>query len=301
MYLQVSGVKGALRCITYQAGHIWPYKFVLHLLNRSVEQGAKLYTHNPVQSVSSERDSSGRWTVNTPRGTVKARFVVFASNAYTSAISPMYRDKIIPVRGVCCRIVPTRPVKRLTQTYSLEWSGREHDYLIPREDGSIIVGGGWVKYHQNEDNWYNIVNDGQMIESAREYFNGYMQRNFHGWEQSGAYVDKIWTGSKTIALQSRKRNANVSCLVMGYSADSLPHVGQVPGRPGQFIVAGFSGHGMPQAFLSGKGVAAMVTEGIPFSESGIPSLFETTQARLESTRNDILSQSGKWNRATANL
>lgn len=75
---------------------------------------------------------------------------------------------------------------------------------------------------------------------------------------------------------------------MGYSTDSLPHVGQVPGRPGQFIVAGFTGHGMPQAYLSGKGVAAMVSEGIPFAESGIPRLFETTQARVEDTRNDIL-------------
>ena len=77
---------------------------------------------------------------------------------------------------------------------------------------------------------------------------------------------------------------------MGYSADSLPHVGQVPGRPGQFIIAGFTGHGMPQAYLSGKSVAAMVTDGIPFAKSGIPRLFETTQARLEHTRNDILKK-----------
>ena len=75
---------------------------------------------------------------------------------------------------------------------------------------------------------------------------------------------------------------------MGYSTDSLPHIGQVPGRPGQFIIAGFTGHGMPQAYLSGKGVASMVLEGIPFAESGIPRLFETTQARVENTRNDIL-------------
>lgn len=75
---------------------------------------------------------------------------------------------------------------------------------------------------------------------------------------------------------------------MGYSTDSLPHIGQVPGRPGQFIIAGFTGHGMPQAYLSGKGIAAMVLEGIPFADSGIPRLFETTQARVDHTRNDIL-------------
>ncbi|KFY51597.1 hypothetical protein V497_09001 [Pseudogymnoascus sp. VKM F-4516 (FW-969)] len=263
-------VKGAQGCFTYEAGHIWPYKLVLHLLGRCVDRGANLYTHTPVQSVSSESDDSGRWTVTTPRGSIKTHHVVYASNAYTPAILPMYSGKIVPVRGVCCRIVPTRSVKKLTETYTLRWAEGEFDYLIPREDGSIIVGGAWTRYYQDKKNWYNVVNDDEIIEPAREYFDQYMQRNFHGWEQSGAYVDQIWTG------------------IMGYSADSLPHIGQVPGRPGQFIIAGFTGHGMPQAYLSGKGVAAMVSEGIPFAESGIPRLFETTLARVEHARNDIL-------------
>lgn len=189
-------MKGAHGCLSYEAGHIWPYKLVLHILNRCVDQGAKLYTHTPAQFISSERDAFGQWTVNTPRGSIKTPHVVFASNAYTSAILPMYSGKIVPVRGVCCKIVPTRPVKRLTETYTLRWSGREFDYLIPREDGSIIVGGAWSKYYQDTRNWYNVANDGEMIEPAKEYFHHYMQRHFHGWEQSGAYVDQIWTGSK---------------------------------------------------------------------------------------------------------
>lgn len=138
------------------------------------------------------------WTVKTPRGSIKARQVVFASNAYTSAILPMYSGKIVPVRGACCRIVPTGPAKKLTQTYTLRWSSSEFDYLVPREDGSIIVGGGWSKYHQDKGDWFNVTNDGEMIKIARKYFDGYMQRHFHGWENSGAYVEQIWTGSKSI-------------------------------------------------------------------------------------------------------
>jgi glycine/D-amino acid oxidase-like deaminating enzyme len=88
---------------------------------------------------------------------------------------------------------------------------------------------------------------------------------------------------------------------MGYSADSLPHIGQVPGKPGQFIIAGFTGHGMPQAWLSGKGIAAMVAEGIPFAKSGIPRIFETTQARLEKNRNDILEMMGEVTKPSARL
>jgi hypothetical protein len=86
-------------------------------------------------------------------------------------------------------------VKRLTETYTLRWSWSEFDYLIPREDGSVIVGGAWSKYYRDTGTWYNNAKDNEMIEPAKEYFEGYMQRNFHGWENSGAYVDQIWTGS----------------------------------------------------------------------------------------------------------
>jgi hypothetical protein len=88
---------------------------------------------------------------------------------------------------------------------------------------------------------------------------------------------------------------------MGYSADSLPHIGQVPGKPGQFIMAGFTGHGMPQAWLSGKGIAEMVSKGVPFTQSGIPRIFETTHARLENDRNDILETKGEINKPIARL
>jgi hypothetical protein len=36
---------------------------------------------------------------------------------------------------------------------------------------------------------------------------------------------------------------------MGYTSDLLPHLGQVLGKKGQFIAAGFNGHGMPIIFL----------------------------------------------------
>lgn len=75
---------------------------------------------------------------------------------------------------------------------------------------------------------------------------------------------------------------------MGYSSDGLPHVGVVPGRQNQFIIAGFSGHGMPQIFLSAKGVASMVMEQLGFETTGIPKCYQATQERLDSPRNSIL-------------
>jgi len=75
---------------------------------------------------------------------------------------------------------------------------------------------------------------------------------------------------------------------MGYSSDFMPHIGEVPGAPGQFIIAAFSGHGMPQILLSSKAVGAMVRDGIPFEETGLPSVFKTTEARVKNKDNPLV-------------
>lgn len=75
---------------------------------------------------------------------------------------------------------------------------------------------------------------------------------------------------------------------MGYTTDGFPHVGPVPGKTGQFICAGFSGHGMPQIFLSAKAVASMLVDDINVEEADLPRLYRTSLERLESTTNVIL-------------
>lgn len=74
---------------------------------------------------------------------------------------------------------------------------------------------------------------------------------------------------------------------MGYDSDSLLHVGEVPGRRGCYIAAGWEGHGMPVIWLAMKGIALMVSKGVGFGESGIPKLYKTTSERLESKRDDL--------------
>lgn len=75
---------------------------------------------------------------------------------------------------------------------------------------------------------------------------------------------------------------------MGYSSDHLPHVGNVPQRKNQFIIAGFTGHGMPQIFLTAKGLATIVVDGVDFKDSGIPRIYQTSKERLSSQRSKPL-------------
>lgn len=76
--------------------------------------------------------------------------------------------------------------------------------------------------------------------------------------------------------------------VMGYTTDFLPHIGPIPGKPGQIVIAGFNGHGMPQIFLSALWIAQMIVEGTEYGNTGLPRLFEVTLERLQSKENRIL-------------
>lgn len=70
---------------------------------------------------------------------------------------------------------------------------------------------------------------------------------------------------------------------MGYSHDSSPHVGQIPVKPGQYICAGFNGHGMPVIFLAAKGLAQML-HGQEFAQVNLPRIFQTTTDRLQAAQ-----------------
>ncbi|KAL2209864.1 FAD dependent oxidoreductase [Sarocladium strictum] len=264
---QLSGVKGAKGMFSYTAGHVWPYKLIHNLFASAISKGVHLHTHTPASSISQNTD--GTWTVYTSHGTTRAKKVIVVANAYTSSLLPEYKDKIIPYRGVVAHIKTPGPAPFLPNTYSLRFADWDFDYLIPRPDGSIIVGGARQAYLRDEKEWYGNTDDSTVIESTRKYFDGYMQRHFLGWEKSGAYTADLWTG------------------IMGYSADRLPRVGAVPGRDGVFIMGGFTGHGMPQVFLCAKGIADMVLGDVEFRHSGVPRLFEETEARLSDNRNAV--------------
>ncbi|TEY38116.1 hypothetical protein BOTCAL_0497g00060 [Botryotinia calthae] len=270
----ISGVKGAKACSTYSAATLSPYKLVTSLLASALATGSvNLQTNTPVISI--KQSAHGDHLVETPRGIVRTRKVVYANNAYASGLLPEYAKNIIPCKGICCHITVLKgSTAPLTEnSYIVRTEEGILDYLVSRPDGSIIVGGASATFHSHKDQWYNNVDDGKLIEAnmKERYYENFMQRTFHGWENSDAKIESIWTG------------------VMGYSFDSNPHIGLVPQRSGQFIIAGFNGHGMPVIWLAAKGLAEMLRTGNSFEEVRVPmplpSLFKTTQDRIDRAQN----------------
>ncbi|KAH6663952.1 FAD dependent oxidoreductase-domain-containing protein [Plectosphaerella plurivora] len=272
---RISGVKGAQCCFTYTAAHLFPAKLVRGLLAGLLAKGLNVQANTPVKSIIPSPDAAkGRWIVTTDRGSIIADKVVFATNGYTSAILPEYVDRIVPIRGVCSHIVSPKgkDSPHLVNTYSIRFNSIDNDYLIPRADGSIIVGGARQRFWRQRDLWFDNVRDDELVESAVPYFDGYMQRHFRGWEDSAAKTAQVWTG------------------IMGYSSDFMPHLGNVPGKPGQYIIAGFTGHGMPEILLSSKAVAELIRDGTPIAQSGVPEMFETSEARITATGSPMEEQ-----------
>jgi glycine/D-amino acid oxidase-like deaminating enzyme len=266
---RVSGVKGAKAAFSFTAAHLFPRRMVMQLLERLVGRGLKVYAHTPVLELSKKRDEGGYYVARTPKGSIRARKMIVCTNGYTESILPEYKGKITPVRGVCCHIATPKGVKapHLPSTYSLRHGPQNFDYLIPRSDGSIIVGGARKAFWHDHKSWWGNTNDSELVQGGKEYFDGYMQRYFHGWEDSGAKIEHIWSG------------------IMGYSSDLVPHLGEVPDREGVFVCASFSGHGMPQIWGATEGVSKMCVEGLSYGETGLPALYRTSRERLEREEN----------------
>lgn len=66
-----------------------------HVAGMAIDLGMNLQTWTPALGVESAKD--GSWIVRTPRGKIITPSVVYASNAYTSAILPELTGLVAPI------------------------------------------------------------------------------------------------------------------------------------------------------------------------------------------------------------
>lgn len=267
---QVTSIKGAKSAESVPCCSLWPYKFVTQLLERLVSRHPEqlnVQTNTPVEGITVLADGSN--AIITPRGVLEAKKLVFATNAYTAGLLPQFRDVIVPIRGMASHIVPKVPIHpHLSHTYNITFaSGQSADYLNPRPDGSIVVGGGGSMFRNDRPSWFGNYDDSIRFDGeVEEYWEGYMQRSFLGWDGSEAEVEQVWTG------------------IMGNTPDGWPHIGRIPGQRAQWILAGFNGGGMSFIPTTAKAIAKMVMEDSDFGEVKgefrMPDIFATSTERL---------------------
>ncbi|MBD1999308.1 FAD-binding oxidoreductase [Leptolyngbya sp. FACHB-541] len=207
---------------------VWAAKLVVAIARAAMQNGANILTGTQVEAVEQSRNGL---IVHTPRGEIRAKFVVHATNAYARHLRPVLRDLIVPVRG---QVIVTAPVPPL---WNFDWiTNHGYEYCLQRPDGRIVLGG--MRWRSPSHEW-NIEDDSQVEPSVSAGLRAFLPDHFEALRN--VQVQGEWTG------------------IMGFSPDDNPLVGELPGYPAEYIIAGYTGHGMPIAFGAGRAIAQMIT------------------------------------------
>ncbi|KAF8999557.1 FAD dependent oxidoreductase [Hymenopellis radicata] len=251
--------------IKTNGGAIHPYRLVTGILARLLKSypSFKLYTHTPCTNIEC---SAGLYTVVTIRGTITAKHIVHASNAWTSHLVKPMRRKIVPLRG---HMTAQRPGTGLGHVLTRDNTSHstatqdKWDYLTqqPQTPSSSFgktpqaefMFGAGVAAEVGGSAFFDAIGCAYLGGALATYFGEHWGGESTEDEQDSQFeagrVKKAWSG------------------ILGISADMMPWVGKLPskisGRPtfkdhAEWIVAGFTGEGMTHAWISGKALASMI-------------------------------------------
>ncbi|EGR44571.1 uncharacterized protein TRIREDRAFT_70092 [Trichoderma reesei QM6a] len=253
--------------ISYQAGALWPYRLVTSLWHdlKTKYPSLTISTHTPVSSITPNASPTHPYTIHSPRGKIRTRHVLHATNAYTGHLVPALRGCLTGVLGHMTAQKPGKdfsPVCHGGRSWSVMY-GTGFDYVTQRPDGEdgqpgeLMLGGGLFRSKEDGLDQVGVWDDGRVDAFPLMHLRGSMAAIFEPrWGAEGK-LEGAWSG------------------IMGFTGDMLPFVGGLPvgvgnGRRmrenvggvgdgfGEWIAAGFSGEGMVWAWLSGVAVGIMM-------------------------------------------
>ncbi|KAJ7828063.1 DAO-domain-containing protein [Mycena olivaceomarginata] len=271
---KLSRLKGAQALWAWKASTFYPWKLVAHLTRKCLAKGLNLQTWTPVTSVTASPETPVFWDVNTARGSISTPTVVYATNAYTSAILPDFAKYIQPTAHMCNKVVPPRAfagTKALQNSYGVLAPGGLYS-INPRSNADGIVLFGGSNPNQSQLKAYLNADPNRLFDDSLSNFKpvtdaveDLTSTVFEAWKDGlpapGVGTEYAWSG------------------IIGLSADSLPFIGKVPELPGQWICAGFHGHGMAHIFTCAPGLVTLM-QGGTWADTGLPECLELTPERL---------------------
>lgn len=263
-----------------KAGALWPYRMCTEIfadLLKKYPDRLAIETHTPATSVDDDPSSSTRrYTITTPRGSIKADRVVYCTNGYTGHLLPLLRGKIHPCRGH----MTTQAVPEHFPSHGgyRSWSLMQPQRLDP-DTGSFHFGLYYLQQNaKTKDLFVGVENqtleeflssdDSFVSEASMNDLPNFLPRMFKAVSGDGEKpkLKAIWSG------------------VMGLTVDGLPLVGQLPSNATgrevaqEWIAAGFQGYGMDKCWLTGEALVAMMA-GKDVSD-WFPSAYVITEERV---------------------
>jgi glycine/D-amino acid oxidase-like deaminating enzyme len=245
----------------YLAGKIHAYRFTTGVLKHLVQRHAlQLCANTPVHAFLPSPSSTPEiplWDVFTQRTTIPTRNVILATNGYTPYLLPTLQGAIVPLRGQILAQKPPPTARHpsvLPKTYSFIYASG-YEYMIPRQlpDGGqhIVIGGGLGRLPNAGAAEYGTVDDSALNTDVSAYLDGTVAGYFGLPTSSSPSAQDApeyelvheWTG------------------IMGATADGRPFVGEIPGKKGVWVSAGFNGHGMVLCLKAAEGLVGMIGGG----------------------------------------
>jgi glycine/D-amino acid oxidase-like deaminating enzyme len=287
-------IPGAVAAYEWPGGSSHPAKLAQFLLKSVIDQGARLFTFCPAIKVEKSSESSDLWDIHTTRGVLKAEKVIHCTNAHAALLLPQLEPYIRPNRAQAHTLIPSPALAAaecLQSTFSLRYSLHHFYSLIQRKgDGTLVLGVSRTNPTLSEetvasrfstdDSRYNEEIAEDALRSFEKIFPQYASESL----VHGEGLDHAWTG------------------VIAMTTDSVPFVGAIDSLPGQYICAGFNGHGrwndeshipldlslltnlpvgMARIFTCAPGVAKLVSspQG-DWKDTGLPECFQFSPERL---------------------
>lgn len=199
-------------CVYHDDASVNPMKLLLALLRRAMDVGAAISDRCSVLGI---RADAGGFEVLTPKGTVKARKVLIATNGHSGPLSPWHARRVIPIGSyqICTERIGTERVRTLIPNgRNISDSRRVVVYFRPSADGERIVFGGRAALSERDP----------LACVAR--LKSMMTRIFP--ELGPTRIEHAWVGW------------------VAYTFDTMPHLGE---REGIHYCMGYCGQGVPLA------------------------------------------------------
>ncbi|RSH83275.1 uncharacterized protein EHS24_006950 [Apiotrichum porosum] len=236
--------------------------------------GFGLYAYAPVTEVVPNATSSHPWTVVTPRGSVNAAKVVHATNAYSKLLLPELDGLVQPFRAGAVKLAPApnRAFKPLQPTMSLRRELHHFYSVAPQPDGGIVLSCSRTWTGQSPDEYQDLFDNMddsyaplvQAMDTVTQVAKALPSAQY-GPSRAGG-VESNWSG------------------IIGFTPDAVPFVGPLPDKPGQYVIAGFNGHGMARIFHTAPCLADVMVGGMDKWDPTVPTAFIITTERLEKLR-----------------
>jgi gamma-glutamylputrescine oxidase len=202
-----------------------PARWVRALAGAAAAAGARVRERSPVTAV--ERHGEG-WNVATPAGAVTGRAVVVACDGLLPRLVPELDGVLYPVRG---QMLATEPLADPVVTLPTH-SDHGFVYARPTLDGRLAIGG--CRLADLDAEYTDETGPTPPVQAELDRFVAVRLG------LAGVRVTHRWGGT------------------MGFSADLLPVVGEVPDRPGLHVAGGYSGVGNVQGFVCGGMLADLI-------------------------------------------